>query len=76
MALALRAWHKGGSWSLNKEMKNGMKEKGVIERILHFRAPKINASILAIVCVSNIMPTSLYFTKNKNPTNYKNVKFH
>ena len=59
-ALALRACHKGGSWSLNKEMKKGMKEKGVIERILHLRAPKISPSILPIVRVSNIIPPSPY----------------
>lgn len=46
-----------------KAMKKGMKENGVIDRILHCNAPKISASILRTVCVSNIMPPSLWFKR-------------
>ena len=46
VALALRACKNGGSLSLKREMKKGMKEKGVIERIRHLRAPKMRTSIL------------------------------
>lgn len=49
VALPLRACNSGGSLSLKREMKKGMKEKGVMERILHLRAPKMRTSILCTV---------------------------
>lgn len=57
-ARALRACLNGGSLSLKKEIKKEMKEKGVIERIRHFSAPKIRYSIRSIVCASNMKPPS------------------
>lgn len=58
VALALRACNKGGPSTFDKEMKKETKEKGVIERILHSRAPKIRTSILCTVCGSKITPPS------------------
>ena len=57
---ALRASSNGGSLSLNREMKKEMKEKGVTERILHFKAPRIRVSIRIIVSESKINPPSPY----------------
>lgn len=34
-ARSLRTCLNGGSWSMKKDMKKGMKEKGVMERIRH-----------------------------------------
>jgi hypothetical protein len=48
-ALALRASLNGGSLGLNKEMKKEMKENGVIDLILQFKAPSISTSIFCIV---------------------------
>lgn len=57
VALALRACSNGGSLSLKRERKKGTKEKGVIERILHFRAPKMRTSILCTVWGSKMKPS-------------------
>lgn len=60
LARVLRALCTVRSLSLNREMKKERKVKGVIERILHFKAPKIRHSILCIVCVSNIRSPSAW----------------
>lgn len=70
VALALRACLNGGSSSLNKEMKKRMKEKGVMDRILQFRAPKIRNSILSIVRVSKMIPPSLCIYQNSHQILY------
>lgn len=57
VALALRACNSGGSLSLKREIKKGMKEKGVMERILHLRAPKMRTSILCTVWGSKMNPS-------------------
>lgn len=66
VALALRASNNGGSSSLDKEMKKETKEKGVIERILHWRTPKMINSILCIVCGSKIITPSNCTKKEKH----------
>lgn len=61
VALDFRAWISEGSVRLNTEkMRKERKQKGVTERILHFKAPKMRYSILSTVCVSNTIPPSTY----------------
>lgn len=68
MTRALRASSNGGSLSLNKEMKKEMKEKGVTERIRHFKAPRTRISIRIIVSESKMKPPSPYSETPKTVT--------
>lgn len=49
---------KGSSLSSKRLMKKSKKEKGVTERILHLRAPKITFSILSIIWASKNSPST------------------
>lgn len=56
VALDFRAFLDGESLNLNNEMKKLMKQKGVTDRIRHFRLSRIKNSILFMVLESNIIP--------------------
>lgn len=49
---------KGSSFSSKRLMKKAKKEKGVTERILHLRAPRITFSILSIIWASKNSPST------------------
>lgn len=49
---------KGSSLSSKRLMKKSKKEKGVTERILHLRAPRITFSILSIIWASKNSPST------------------
>lgn len=63
VALALRACWKGRSLNLNDDMKKFINANAVMERILHFRLPRIKSSIRFIVSISNIEPASCCTSK-------------
>lgn len=65
VARALRSCTNGGSLNLNNEMKKFTKEKGVMERIRHCRAPRINNSIRSIVSVSKTNPSSFWISETE-----------
>jgi hypothetical protein len=50
-----------------------MKENGVMERIRHFRAPKMRISILSTVCVSKIKPPSPCFQTDEEKKKRRNI---
>lgn len=77
VALAFRACCNGRSLNLKKEMKKLMKEKAVIERILHLSSPSIKNSILFIVSISNIIPPTCCKPPKNNVTlsNYIDLGF-